>query len=94
MHVGQAVIAALKAIRQLGVFHTEQVEHRRVQIVDVHSTAIASAANIGGAASAPVVAAYHRQSLVPVSILMALIGYAMGNYLAIITGQLAHWVSG
>lgn len=57
--------------------------------VDVHSAAIASAANIGGAASAPVVAAYHRPSLVPVSILMALIGYAMGNYLAILTGIMA-----
>jgi uncharacterized membrane protein len=62
--------------------------------VDVHSTAIASAANIGGAASAPVIAAYHKQSLVPVSILMALIGYALGNYLAILTGQLCYWVAG
>jgi uncharacterized membrane protein len=60
--------------------------------VDVHSAAIASAANVGGAASAPVVAAYHRQSLVPVSILMALIGYALGNYLAILTAQLCQWV--
>jgi len=59
--------------------------------VDVHSAAIASAANVGGAASAPVVAAYHRQSLVPVAILMALIGYALGNYLAILTAQLCHW---
>lgn len=50
--------------------------------VDVHSAAIASAANIGAAASAPIVAAFHRPSLVPVSILMALIGYALGNYLA------------
>jgi uncharacterized membrane protein len=57
--------------------------------VDVHSAAIASAANIGGAASAPIVAAYHRPSLVPVSILMALIGYAIGNYLAILTGVMA-----
>lgn len=62
--------------------------------VDVHSTAIASAANVGGAASAPVVAAYHRESLVPVSILMALIGYALGNYLSILTGQLARIVTG
>jgi len=61
--------------------------------VDVHSAAIASAANVGGAASAPVVAAYHRQSLVPVAILMALIGYALGNYLAILTAQLCHWVA-
>jgi uncharacterized membrane protein len=50
--------------------------------VDIHSVAIASAANIGAAASAPIVAAHHRPSLVPVSILMALLGYAMGNYLA------------
>ena len=55
--------------------------------VDVHTVAIASAANVGGAASAPVVAAHHRESLVPASILMALIGYAVGNYLAIGTGR-------
>ena len=57
--------------------------------VDVHSVAIASAANIGAAASAPIVAAHHRPSLVPVSILMALLGYAMGNYLAPYAGRLA-----
>ena len=62
--------------------------------MDVHSAAIASAANVGGAASAPVVAAYHRASLVPVAILMALIGYALGNYLALLTAQLARWVAG
>jgi len=56
--------------------------------VDVHTAAIASAANIGGAASAPVVASYHNEKLVPVSILMALIGYAVGNYAALLTAQL------
>ncbi|HVS30368.1 MAG TPA: DUF819 family protein [Thermoanaerobaculia bacterium] len=60
--------------------------------VDVHSAAIASAANIGGAASAPVVAAYHREALVPVSILMALIGYAIGNYAAFLAARLCYWV--
>jgi uncharacterized membrane protein len=62
--------------------------------VDVHSVAIASAANIGAAASAPIVAAHHRPSLVPVSILMALLGYAMGNYLAPVTGNLARMAAG
>jgi uncharacterized membrane protein len=62
--------------------------------VDVHSAAIASAANIGGAASAPVVAAAHRESLVPASILMALIGYALGNYLALLAAQLCRMVGG
>lgn len=60
--------------------------------VDIHSAAIASAANVGGAASAPVVAAYHRESLVPAAILMALIGYAIGNYGAFIAARLCYWV--
>ncbi|MGB5246887.1 MAG: DUF819 family protein [Woeseia sp.] len=66
----------------------------RIFHVDVHSAAIASAANIGAAASAPIVAAFHRSSLVPVSILMALIGYALGNYLAPLTGHLARLAVG
>jgi uncharacterized membrane protein len=62
--------------------------------VDIHSVAIASAANIGAAASAPIVAAHHRPSLVPASILMALLGYALGNYLAPLTGHLARMAAG
>ena len=61
--------------------------------VDVHTAAIASAANIGGAASAPVVAAYHDERLVPVSILMALLGYAVGNYAAFLAAWLCKWVA-
>jgi uncharacterized membrane protein len=61
--------------------------------VDIHSTAIASAANVGGAASAPVVAAHHNPRLVPVSILMALMGYAIGNYGAFIAAWLCQQVS-
>jgi len=66
----------------------------RVFRVDVHTVAIASAANIGGAASAPIVAAHHRESLVPAAILMAMIGYALGNYLAILTGRLGQLIAG
>jgi uncharacterized membrane protein len=60
----------------------------RIFRIDIHTTAIASAANIGGAASAPIVAAYHDERLVPVSILMALIGYAVGNYGAFLAAWL------
>ncbi len=64
----------------------------RIFKIDVHTAAIASAANIGGAASAPVVAAYHNKALVPVSVLMASIGYAIGNYAAMITAWLCSLV--
>ncbi|NIO43247.1 MAG: DUF819 family protein, partial [Burkholderiales bacterium] len=61
--------------------------------VDVHSAAIASAANVGGAASVPVVAAYHNESLVPAGILMAMIGYAVGNYAGWLAAMLCYAVS-
>ncbi len=65
----------------------------RIFRVDVHTAAIASAANIGGAASAPIVAAHHKEILVPVSILMALIGYAVGNYAAYLAAVLCQLVA-
>jgi uncharacterized membrane protein len=58
--------------------------------IDVSMAAVASVAAVGGAASAPVAAGYHREELVPVSIMLALIGYALGNYLGIATAYLCH----
>jgi len=59
---------------------------------DLHTAAIASAANIGGVASASIVASYHRRSLVPAGILMALVGYAIGNYCGYITALICRLV--
>jgi uncharacterized membrane protein len=58
--------------------------------IDVSMAAVASVAAVGGAASAPVAAAYHREQLVPISIMLALIGYALGNYLGVATAYLCH----
>jgi uncharacterized membrane protein len=60
--------------------------------VDIHTAAIASAANIGGTATATVVAAHHRESLVPAGIMMALLGYALGNYAGYMAGLLCAWI--
>lgn len=57
--------------------------------LDVSMAAVASVSGVGGAASAPVAAAYHREELVPISIMLALIGYALGNYLGVATAYLA-----
>ncbi len=53
--------------------------------VDVSMAAVSSVSAVGGAASAPVAAAYHREELVPISIMLALLGYALGNYLGVAT---------
>lgn len=50
--------------------------------------AIGSKANIGGAASAPVVAAAFHPSLAPVGVLLAVLGYAFGTYGAWMCGLL------
>jgi uncharacterized membrane protein len=52
--------------------------------------AVGSQANIGGAASAPVVASAFDISLAPVGVLLAVLGYALGTYGAIIC---AHFMS-
>lgn len=48
--------------------------------------AVGSQANIGGAASAPVVASAFHPVLAPVGVLLAVLGYALGTYCAYLTG--------
>jgi len=54
--------------------------------------AVGSKANIGGAASAPVVAAAFHPSLAPVGVLLAVLGYALGTYGAWMCGILMQMV--
>jgi len=55
--------------------------------------AIGSQANIGGAASAPIVASAFHPSLAPVGVLLAVLGYAIGTYGAWICGILMQAIS-
>ena len=48
--------------------------------------AVGSQANIGGAASAPVVAAAFHPALAPVGVLLSVLGYVLGTYCAYLTG--------
>ncbi|HKM94412.1 MAG TPA: DUF819 family protein [Prolixibacteraceae bacterium] len=54
--------------------------------------AVGSQANVGGAASAPIVASAFGTALAPVGVLLAVLGYALGTYGAIICAQLMQWV--
>lgn len=55
--------------------------------------AIGSKANIGGAASAPVVAAAFHPSLATVGVLLAVFGYVVGTYGAMLTAELMRIVA-
>lgn len=56
--------------------------------------AVGSQANVGGAASAPIVAAAFSPALAPVGVLMAVLGYALGTYGALLCQYLMAWVAG
>ncbi len=57
--------------------------------------AVGSQANVvGGAASAPIVAAAFHPALAPVGILMAVLGYALGTYGAYICGLIMQAAAG
>ncbi|KAA0223567.1 DUF819 family protein [candidate division KSB1 bacterium] len=56
--------------------------------------AIGSQANIGGAASAPIVAAAYYEAMAPVGVLMGVLGYLLGNYGGLLCALLLRLAAG
>ncbi len=56
--------------------------------LDLFSIAVASLANIGGVASAPILAATYNKSLVSVGVLMAIMGYLIGTFGGLFVGNI------
>jgi uncharacterized membrane protein len=65
----------------------------RVARIPLCLVATASQANIGGPASAPIVAAAYEPALAPVGLLLGILGNVMGTYLGLVTSQLCQSVS-
>ena len=65
----------------------------RVIRAPIFFVAVGSQANVGGAASAPVVASAVHPSLAPVGALLAVLGYAVGTYGAYLSAQLMRAVA-
>jgi len=55
--------------------------------------AVGSQANVGGAASAPIVAAAFHPSLASVGVMLAIVGYIVGTIAAMVSAWLMQWVS-
>ncbi len=55
--------------------------------------AVGSQANVGGAASAPILASAFNPSLAPVGVLLAVLGYVLGTYGALLCGILMQSVA-
>jgi len=62
--------------------------------LDLFSISVASLSNIGGVASAPILAATHNKSLVSVGVLMAIMGYLIGTFGGLFVGKILIGLSG
>lgn len=71
------------------LFHAAfMIVYAKLTRTELFSVAVASTANIGGIASAPVVAAAYDKRLVPVGVLYALIGSFLGTFVGLGAAQL------
>lgn len=65
----------------------------RIIKAPVFFLAVGSQANVGGAASAPIVASAFHPALAPVGVLLAVLGYAVGTYAAWFCGILMQFAA-
>lgn len=61
--------------------------------LDLFSLGVASLANIGGVASAPILAAAYSRVLIPVGVLMAMLGYIVGTAGGLLVGRILSLVA-
>jgi len=56
--------------------------------LDLFSLGVASLANIGGVASAPILASAYSKALIPIGVLMAMMGYILGTFGGLMVGKI------
>jgi uncharacterized membrane protein len=60
--------------------------------LDLFSLGVASLANIGGVASAPILASAYSKALIPIGVLMAMMGYILGTFGGLMVGKILEMI--
>ena len=61
--------------------------------LDLFSLGVASLANIGGVASAPILASAYSKALIPIGVLMAMMGYIVGTFGGLMVGKVLELIA-
>lgn len=86
--IGNAPVWLLAGLIILAVHVGMMVILAKLFKLDIFTCAVASLANVGGTATAPVLAGTYSSALVPVGIIMALLGYVVGTGGGLVVAQL------
>ena len=62
--------------------------------LDLFTLGVASLANIGGIASAPILAGAYHKALIPIGVLMAMMGYIIGTFMGLGVSKVLMFISG
>jgi uncharacterized membrane protein len=84
----QAPIYIISGFCILAVHFIISILAAKIFKLDLFTIGVASLANIGGVASAPILAGAYSEALVPIGILMGLMGYIVGTGAALIVGKI------
>lgn len=87
-NIGSAAILILAGFVIVAIHAVILIVGARALRAPMFLAAVASQANIGGVASAPVVAEIYLPGFASVGLLLAILGNIMGTYLGILTGQM------
>lgn len=86
--MGNAPAWLLTGLIVLAVHAAVMVALAKLFRLDIFTCCVASLANIGGTATAPVLAGTYNSALVPVGVIMALLGYVVGTGGGLLVAQL------
>jgi uncharacterized membrane protein len=92
-HVADNIPLLLVGALWMAIHAAVMLATRRLLRAPIFFLAVGSQANVGGAASAPVVAAAFHPALATVGVLLAVLGYVLGTYLGIVCAYLLRAVA-
>lgn len=84
----QAPVYIIAGFVILGIHALLMIILAKIFKLDLFTCGVASLANIGGVASAPILAGAYSEALVPIGVLMALMGYIVGTGGGLLVGKI------
>jgi len=81
--LSQAPTYILAGFVIIAIHATVMIIFAKLFRLDLFSLGVASLANIGGVASAPILAGAYHKALIPIGVLMAMMGYIVGTFMGL-----------
>jgi len=86
--LSQAPLYIMAGFMIIFIHATIMVIFAKLFKLDLFSLGVASLANIGGVASAPILAGAYHKALIPIGVLMAMMGYIVGTFMGLGVSQI------